>query len=97
MKMRLYIADRLQNAIMKAADLKGDHKEFVTEFSATFQSEPTNEYFQSLLDKGRSFDERIVAVEFAGEWFLAEGVKCLSDGRKERWFKDKNIYEKETT
>lgn len=97
MKMTMYIADRQVNEIMEFFGMKGQHKEFVVPVTATFHSDPTESYFQNILTKGRTLDERfwIVAVEFAGDWFLVDGITCLSDGRKEAWFKNRILYDKE--
>ena len=99
MKMTMYIADRQLNGIMEVVGMKGKHKEFVVPATATFHGDPTEAYFQNILTKGRSLDKRfwIVAVEFAGEWFIADGVKCLSDGSNEAWFKNKTLYDDKET
>lgn len=86
-KMTLYIADRLINGFMAACDLRPEHKQFVTPVIATCHKEPTQDYFEMILEKGSKLSERfwIVAVLYENTMFCHKGIKCLSDGDKEMW------------
>lgn len=82
----LFIADKKQNAFMKAADLCPDYKVFVTGKEAVSFKTKTlvnEQYFMRIIEKSKSQkDFWIPAIEHDGTLYISPEIMELSDGSK---------------
>ena len=84
--MTLCMAEKFTNAFMQSCDLKPDYKEFVImkEISFFTTTNITPEYFMNIIEKSKNEKTFwIPAIIFCGVTYAAEGIKIISDGKKE--------------
>ncbi len=86
MKLKLCIADRQINALMKAADLCPDYKVFVTIVEEEIKRkgiDPDETFIRRLIELSKSEKKYwIPAIIHEGLIYAAEGIKEISDGEK---------------
>lgn len=88
-EMTMFIAHRPVNDTMKAFDMRPTCKWYVEPQKATFSTKTqiTPGYFENIIAKSHEKYEEIgfwiPAIQYMGNFFRADGVKILSDGKRE--------------
>jgi len=89
-QMFLFIAENKINEMMKAFDMRLDHKWFVSAHQALIKAEVEvipETYYQTVIDKSWENREEngwwIPVLRVGDKFYKASGVKVISDGEKE--------------